>query len=394
MPVSAEPIDPFIENADIEVLHADAGALAGLTLAVKDIYDVAGLPTGCGNPTRRAESGPAEKHAAVVSALLNAGAQFAGKTHTVEFAFGMDGHNTHYGTPVNPAAPDRVPGGSSSGSIAAVGLGLVDLALGSDTGGSVRAPASFCGQIGLRTTFGRVDIAGTMPLAESLDTVGWFARDPDVYERVGAVLLGEDVAGPSLTRLLVADDLWAILEERERGALLPVLRKVEPHFASTGHVTLATDGLDLWREVFRDVQGFEAWRDHGVWIENHGGALSEPVRYRFEVARQVTATQFHEAVETRRMVRARVDEVLGDDGVMVLPTVPSVAPLLVADGTALETFRAGALALTCASGLSGCPQISVPMASLDGASLGLSLLAPRGRDRALIALARQILGDH
>ncbi|MHA1571283.1 MAG: amidase [Alphaproteobacteria bacterium] len=392
MPVSLEPIDPFFGNGDVEVIHSETGPLAGLTVAVKDIYDVAGFPTGCGNPTRRAETAVARKHAAVVSALLNAGARFAGKTHTVEFAFGMDGHNAHYGTPVNPAAPDRVPGGSSSGSIAAVGLGLVDLALGSDTGGSVRAPASFCGQVGLRTTFGRIDIAGTMPLAESLDTVGWFARDLGVYERVGEALLGEDAAGPPLKRLLVADDLWAVLGEREREALLPPLKRVEPHFTSSEHVTLASDGSKLWRELFRNIQGYEAWCNHRAWIESHSGALSEPVRYRFEVAAKVSEAEYRQAEESRRAVRSRVDEVLGDDGVVVLPTVPSVAPLRVADGPALEAFRAGSLVLTCPSGLSGCPQITLPMATLDGAPMGLSLLAPRGRDLALIMLARQILG--
>ena len=391
MPDSVDPIDPFLEYASVEVAHASTGPLAGLTFAVKDIYDVAGFSTGCGNPTRQAESAAAQKHAAVVTALLDAGARFAGKTHTVEFAFGMDGHNAHYGTPVNPAAPDRVPGGSSSGSIAAVGLGLVDLALGSDTGGSVRAPASFCGQIGLRTTFGRVDIAGTMPLAESLDTVGWFARDPSVYQRVGEVLLGEDVDGPPLKRLLVADDLWAVMGEREKAALLPALQRAEPYFTASDHVTLALDGLELWRDLFRTIQGFEAWRDHRAWIENHNADLSDAVRQRFEIAREVSETQYRQAAESRQVVRSRVDDVLGDDGVMVLPTVPSVAPLLVADGEALETFRAGALALTCPSGLSGCPQITLPMATLDGAPLGLSLLAPRGRDRALITLARQIL---
>ncbi len=150
--------------------------------------------------------------------LLAAGARFVGKTHTAELAFSLDGRNEHTGTPINPAASDRVPGGSSSGSAAAVAGGLVDIALGSDTGGSVRGPASFCGIIGLRPTHGRVDITGVMPLAPSFDTVGWFARDIEVFSAVGGVLLGEDDDGPALTKVAIAEDSFPFLERgRARG---------------------------------------------------------------------------------------------------------------------------------------------------------------------------------
>src|SRR4029079_18079033 len=156
MLIPSDPVHAFIDYPDVPVPNAPDGPLAGLTFAVKDIFDVAGYVTGCGNPEKRAESKPARAHAPVVAALLGAGARFVGKTHTAELAFSLDGRNEHYGTPINPAAPGRVPGGSSSGSAPAVAAGLVDIALGSDTGGSIRGPGSFCGLIGLRTTFGRV----------------------------------------------------------------------------------------------------------------------------------------------------------------------------------------------------------------------------------------------
>ena len=199
MLIKTDPYNAFIDYPDAAVTHAPSGPLAGLNFAVKDIFDVAGYPTGCGSPEKRAESRKnlPGSHAPVVEALLAAGAAFAGKTHTAELAFSLDGRNDHFGTPTNPAAPGRVPGGSSSGSAAAVAGGLVDLALGSDTGGSVRGPAAMCGLIGLRTSFGRIDIGGTMPLSPGFDTVGWFARSAEVYERVGAVLLDEDKITPS-----------------------------------------------------------------------------------------------------------------------------------------------------------------------------------------------------
>ena len=214
MLIPSDPVHAFVDYPDVPVPNAPAGPLAGLTLGVKDIFDVAGYPTGCGNPTKRAEAEakPAKASAPAVARLLAAGARFVGKTHTAELAFSLDGRNDHYGTPINPAAPGRVPGGSSSGSASAVAAKLCDFALGSDTGGSVRGPASFCGIIGLRPTHGRIDIGGAMPLAPSLDTVGWFAHDFDVFERVGAVLLGEDAAGPDLARVVAAKDAFALFD--------------------------------------------------------------------------------------------------------------------------------------------------------------------------------------
>jgi amidase len=212
MLIPSDPVNAFVNYPDVPVPNAAGGPLEGVTFAVKDIYDVAGYVTGCGNVEKMEEdppATPAKANAACVQRLLDAGATFVGKTHTAELAFSLDGRNTRLGTPKNPAAPGRVPGGSSSGSAAAVAAGLVDTALGSDTGGSVRGPASFCGIIGLRPTHGRIDISGTMPLAPSLDTVGWFTRDIGLFARIGAVMLGEDKAGPALTRMLQADDAFA-----------------------------------------------------------------------------------------------------------------------------------------------------------------------------------------
>jgi amidase len=393
MPIPHDPVHAFVDYPDARVTNAAAGPLAGLTFAVKDIFDVAGYVTGCGNPEKRAESAPATANAPVVQHLLDAGARFVGKTHTAELAFSLDGRNDHYGTPINPAAPGRVPGGSSSGSAAAVAAGIVDCALGSDTGGSVRAPGSFCGLIGLRTTYGRIDIGGTMALAPSFDTVGWFARTSEIYDRVGAVLLGEDVEGPPLTRMLVADDAFErLVSDAEHAALAPAVERLAPLFAARDRVTVAPGGLDTWGPVFRTMQGYEAWRVHGKWITERKPHFDPPVAGRFELASRVTEKEYQAARDARLEIMRRVHGILGKDTVIVLPTVPTIAPRLDSSEDVFEAFRQRALQVLCIAGLSGCPQISLPMAKVEGCPLGLSMIAPPGRDRALIALARSVLG--
>ncbi|MEW5297920.1 MAG: hypothetical protein WDW36_001098 [Sanguina aurantia] len=177
-------------DAGLHIDGAAAGPLSGLTFAVKDLFDVAGHVTGFGSPTWLATHAPATATAPAVQLLLDAGANLRGKTHMDELAYSLNGENVHYGTPVNPAAPGRVPGGSSSGSAVAVAAGDAPLSLGSDTGGSVRIPASYVGSLGMRPTHGRITLAGGRPLAPSFDTVGWFARDAAVLRAAGHVLLG------------------------------------------------------------------------------------------------------------------------------------------------------------------------------------------------------------
>ena len=191
-----DPLGALVPHGHVEIAGRTAGPLAGVSFAVKDIFDVAGTVTGCGNPDWLAGHGAAERHAPAVQMLLDAGGRLVGKTVTEELAFSAVGINPHYGTPRNSAAPGRVPGGSSSGSAAAVGGGLVALALGSDTGGSVRVPASYNGIYGMRPSHGRISLAGVMPLAPSFDTVGWFARDPQLLATAGRVLLDDWASAP------------------------------------------------------------------------------------------------------------------------------------------------------------------------------------------------------
>ncbi len=393
MLLSADPVHAFVEYPDVPVAHAAFGPLAGLNFAVKDIYNVAGYPTGCGSPERAAEDPVPTDHAACVAKLLDAGAAFVGKTHTAELAFSIDGRNEHYGTPENPAALGRVPGGSSSGSAAAVAAGLVDFALGSDTGGSVRGPASFCGIIGLRPTFGRIDIAGTMPLAQTFDTVGWFTRSIDVYARVGAVLLGEDTDGPPLGRMVVADDACAwFAVDNDVGVLDAAVARVAAHVLSDGAIKVAEEeGLERWYAAYRVLQGYQAWRNHGPWIESREPKLNPAVAVRFAAARAVTREEYDEALLGRERYARRVAEIVGDDGIIVLPTMPGIAPPMDSSEAAFERFRGYAVGMMSIAGHAGFPQISLPMMTVDGCPVGLSLIGPPGRDRALIALSAKIL---
>lgn len=390
--VAYDSLNAIIAKPEKPLRRTAGGPLEGVTLAVKDIYDVAGMPTGCGNPQILAESAPAAKSAFAVEALLSAGATLIAKTQTDELAFSLMGQNAHYPHPVNPAAPDRVTGGSSSGSAAAVAGGLADIALGSDTGGSIRAPASFCGLIGLRPTHGRIPLEGVMPLARSLDTVGWFARDIDLYGKVGAVLLGEDSRAFRLTRLLYMPILEQLmLGQEETDAYRAMFAAIRPHFVglkAAAQPTLSIDDLYL---VFRQIQGAEAWASHGAWISSGERGLGPGVADRFAYGSEITA----DVVDLQRTRRARFREeleaIIGDDAVLALPTAPGAAPRADEAFEALQAYREQALRLLCLAGLSGLPQITLPLGKAHGAPFGISLIGPRGSDRALIALAADIL---
>jgi amidase len=386
-----DTVNAFLPYEFVAIQAATNGPLAGLTFAVKDIFDVVGYPTGGGSPVRQAESPIHRENAPIVQAMLAAGARFIGKTQTDELTFSLNGQNMHFPEPVNPRAPGRITGGSSSGSAAAVAAGLCDFAIGSDTGGSVRAPASYCGLFGIRPTHGRVSLARAMPLAPSFDTAGYFADSAAIFARVAPPFLGEDAAPFRFRRLLRADDAFAqAMSEREREALAPAQRRAKDVLGAAEGVTVAAEGLEDWYWTFRRLQAVEAWAEHGAWIESRDPKMTPGVRERFEFGKAVSADERRRAKANRARQRARVEELVGDDGVLMLPTVPSIAPLRDISGNALQAFRERALSILCIAGLAGAPQATVPLAALDGCPLGLSLIGPRGSDRALVALAVEI----
>lgn len=386
-----DPLGAFCRENHIAVKGASAGPLAGLTFAAKDAFNIAGARTGFGQPDWLRTHEPATETADAVVRLLAAGADMVGKTHCDELCYSLTGENVHFGTPVNVNAPGRVPGGSSNGSAAAVAGGLVDFALGTDCGGSVRIPASYCGIIGLRPTHGRVSDRGVLPFGPSFDVVGWFARDIDLFARVGDVLLDADTAAAP-TRLMVADDAWDELEPPVAASLKHAAAQVEAMLGAPAHLRVSPEGLAEWFEVFRTLQAAEIWATLGSWVSATQPQFGPGTKERFAYAATITPAQVEAAKARRRAIRAQVDALLGADGVIVLPTSPRVAPLRGTPADKVEVeYRNQAQRILCIAGLAGLPQISLPMAQLDGLPLGLSLIGARGSDRALIALARRVL---
>src|SRR5439155_889130 len=222
----SDDIGAFVSGQRFRIAGRAGGPLAGLTFAAKDLFNVAGRPTGGGNPDWARANPVPTRHAWAVETLLDAGATLIGKTVTDEVSLGILGENPFDGTPTNPRAPGHVPGGSSSGSAAAVAAGLCDTALCTDTGGSVRVPASFCGLHGIRPTHGRLDLSGMMRQAPTSDTTGWFARDAMIFARVSAVMLGEATPDELPRHLVVATDAFALADPETAAALEPMVGRL------------------------------------------------------------------------------------------------------------------------------------------------------------------------
>jgi amidase len=386
-----DTFNSFVRETHAELAGAASGPLAGLTFGAKDIYDVEGHRCTFGNPTWLETHAPAKQTAVAVRQLVAAGASLAGKTQTAELTYSLNGENIHYGSVLNPNAPGRDTGGSSSGSAAATAAGLVDFALGSDTGGSVRLPASFCGLYGMRPSHGRVSLEGACPLGPSFDTAGWFARDAALFEKVGRVLLGDDAPAAAPGRLLLATDAFERAGSTVAGALGAAVAKVESVLGKAEAVTVATEGLDEWgMNVFRVVQAHEAWQSLGAWITEHKPQIGPGVKERFAWAATVDRGMLLAAASKREEITRRMERLLAGNAVLVLPTSPGIAPKIGAPAAEIDDFRARALAILCIAGLARLPQVTLPLATLDGCPLGLSLVAARGNDTMLLDLARKL----
>jgi amidase len=361
------------------------GTLSDLSFAVKDLFDVAGSPTACGNPDRLRDDRIAATTAPAVLIALTAGATLIGKTHTDEVACGMFGTNPHFGTPINPKAPDRVPGGSSSGSASAVAAGLCDFALGSDTGGSVRVPASFCGIFGIRTSFGRLSTAGVMAMAPSFDVVGWLAADAGVLARVGEVYFGK-VPPERPSRLLIAADAFDIPTRAIAEALQPIARSL----GAAKEITLYQEGIEHWLDTFRPLQLYDLRATLGEWANAPGRILSQSVRDRIQLAYSIRWQDVAPAAVRREALTARLVQLLGEDGVIVLPTAHNLPPPRETSLDDLVEFREKTLALTCVASLARLPQVNLPVTAVAGCPVGLSLIGGPRADERLLRLTRTL----
>jgi amidase len=374
-------------SVDIDLRAETGGELNRKTFVVKENIDVEGFLSQNGNPVWAASHRAASINAPAVDRLLAAGARLVGKAHMDEMAFSLFGDNHHFGTVLNPAAPDRYSGGSSSGSAAAVAAGIVDFALGTDTAGSCRAPAAFCGVYGFRPSHGAISSTGVVPLAVSLDTIGWFARDIETMIAVGDALLPADLCGEHFASALVLTESFSEIDS-------DFLDRVRANLTRAFSIHNIALRDEFWKTAlthFRNLQAFEAWRAHGEWIAASRPDFGPGVGARFEFASLITQQQKAEADAFRHSARTIIADLLGVTGVFVLPTVPFEPPLLTASAEELDAKRQRMVRFFLLASFFGLPQINIP-ARTQGAPTGLSFIGPRWSDRALLALAQRF--DH
>jgi amidase len=396
--VTVEQSGAFVES--IELSPTASGPLAGLSFAVKDLIDVAGRPTGCGNPTWRDTHPPAAVHGVCVEQLLAAGAHCVGKTVTDEMAFSLIGENHFYGTPLNPAAPGRVPGGSSSGSASAVACGLADFALGTDTGGSVRVPASNCGIWGLRPSHGFVSVAGVMPFAPTFDTVGILARTADVLQRAAAVLLaGSITSGSERATIHLLEDAFALAEPEVRQVLEPPIERLRALFDQRVQTVsleeICGDRLgsqwETWRDTYCVLQWSEVGSSLGAWIAAECPQFGPATAGSFKLVHDLDRRRVGEAIERREACYRDLRRALGPRDLLCIPTVPSPAPAKASNAQDRTSgYYRKALSLTSLAGIGRLPQVTLPLARTAASPVGLSLIGAQGEDLFLIEVAAEI----
>ena len=353
---------------------------SGPSVMVKDTIDIAGYSTRASSQAL-ADAPAAREHAQVVQALLDAGCRITGKTSLHELAFGTTGLNAWTGTAANPRYPGYIPGGSSSGSAAAVAAGLCDFALGTDTGGSVRIPAACCGVFGLKPTFGRVSRQGVMPARSTLDCVGPLARDMD------SLIAAMHVIDPSFNAAAVPENLCIGVvavpaDEQVQAVVSQALER--------SRFTLAEQSLPGMSAAYgagMAVINAETWAACGHLLET--GRVGQDVADRLRAASLTSAESVTEAELVRCAFTAEVDAALAITPILALPTMPDF-PLLVAD--AADTRAAlGMTSLVRAFNLSGHPALSIPLESASGLPVGLQLIAAHGADELLCAVGRELV---
>lgn len=385
-----DDIGAFVPGKLVERPATGSGVLDGLSCGVKDVFDIAGCPTGYGNPDWEKTHGLPSADAIVVSKIRQQGAHIVGKTLTDELAFSLAGNNFHYGSPINPAATDRLTGGSSCGSAAAVAAGLCDIGLGTDTAGSIRAPASFCGVFGFRPTHGSISTEGVCHLAHSFDTVGWLTRDAHTLAAVGQVLLPDAPKPAEVKGWFSFENALASLPGITQDKAGIFLNDLDSSLGERSCFLCDVAELDDYVGAFRIVQFYQVWNDLGPWIQQVQPVLGPDVRERVLAAKNVTRDEYLVACRIRESVRSRFDLLLADERILVMPTVSGPAPMRVSSVAELNSQRLADLRFLCIASLAGVPQVSLPLLTVHGAPLGLSLIGAAGTDATLLALAAKL----
>ncbi len=383
-------VNAFCRHTHVEIKGKQTGPLAGLRFGAKDIFDITGYPTGFGSPDWLKTHPVALHTAPAIDRLIQSGASLVGKTHTDELTYSLLGMNAHYGTPINSAAPLRIPGGSSSGSAAAVAANLVDFAIGSDTGGSVRAPASFCGIYGMRPTHGRISLEHARPLAKSFDTLGWFAREPNLLLQVGEVLLGKKVASQTQSHTpfepFFLEEAWHLIDPHLAQRVKEQLLKI-PFLSSSQSLSIQPDNLADWASTFRIIQGAEIWAEHGTWAAKHIEQMGPGVKERFTAASNITPSELKTALQQQVAIKQYLETIFSQKRVLIAPTAANLPPFLNSTSAEFDRFRGDSFRLLCIAGLGGLPQINLPLIKIDDAPFGVSIIGAAHTDIELLQLA-------
>ncbi|SDD60033.1 amidase [Paraburkholderia lycopersici] len=352
----------------------------GPTIVIKDTIDIAGMPT-TGASRALANAASAQEHAQVVRLLLDAGWRIVGKANMHELAFGMTGINDYTGTPINPQDPTRIPGGSSSGSASAVGLGLADAALGTDTGGSIRGPAACCGVVGLKPTFARVSRSGVAPAESTLDCVGPFARDVRMLIDTMSVIapaFDRETALKSVTTCKVG-----IARVDAQAELLSAVAHAPQRAGLSSHAIELAGFADAFQAGLAIINA-ETWAAFGHLVDS--GKLGADLEARLRAASSTTPDHVSAAERVRRSFTEAVDRAFDGVDVIVMPTLPAL-PITI------EEARRGVSVIAMSSlirpfNLSGHPALSLPL-PIEGSPLlaGLQIIGRHGADEQVCAVA-------
>ncbi len=368
--------DPFVSH--FRISPRKEGRLKGMHFAVSDLLDITHCKTGAGNPTWSRFQFPAAAHAFAVEQLLDEGARCAGKTITDEFGFSLIGENHFFGAPLNPKAPDRVPGGAASGAASAVAAHLIDFAIATDAGGAVRVPASNCGIYGFRPSHGKISVAGMHPFAPTFDTIGILAKDHFTLSQVASVLLNLTlIQKSSPLSILWLEDAFALCEQQVQHALYAPLNQLNIQPTSLSQIGGGEYTWDHLLEIFTHIQFAEVWDSYGGWIEGKKPSCGPHISANFSVAKESSRRGLTGALEKRERFSQLLRGYLGDKKLLCLPTTASLPPLRgsLKANRLKRDYYPRLLSLTSLSGLAALPQISLPLGEWQGVPVGLSFLA-------------------
>ncbi len=368
------PINPIIESYN--------GNLKNLKFVLKDMCDIKNIKTSCGNPDFYKACEPAKKHAEFLSNILSEGAILEGITICDEFFYSVIGENSHYGTPKNLNAPNCVPGGSSSGSAAALTTDLFDFSIGSDTGGSVRVPASFCGLLGIRPTHGRINANGVYPMAPSFDTIGWFSNNIKTFQKIGEVLLDKNEnENITFNQFVIAEDLLELVDTDIKNQFNSYYKELHPNIK---HIRLSKFSKSEIADNFRILQAGEI-KEHVIpWIEKNKPKISLEINSRIEMASEILPLEIDAAKTFRQEIISEINNSLPEGDIAIFPTTPFSAPKCGQSDQDLGSDRKKIMEMTSIAGMTSRPQISIPKFKGKTGPVGISILGWQNSDEILL----------